>query len=131
MFVPILAGGGPCNMSRPMMDLLAEFNALPEGASFATFQLVLYAMGSSHIHPREVWRGPDLNVNGWPGYYDPMTLFAKRGHTAGVMQLLNRGVTARPLSHMHLSGRGGSYCVGPLTGIQERRPKIRSNVNAR
>src|ERR1700688_1470372 len=60
MFVPILAGGGPCNMSRPMMDLLAEFNALPEGASFATFQLVLYAMGSSHIHPREVWRGPDL-----------------------------------------------------------------------
>lgn len=104
-------GVGNNDTSPEILDLLVEYNALPEGVSLSTLKFVLFAMGNARIPVSDFWDKPDLNLNGYSKKPSPMELFASAGNTQSVLALIQRGVTTRPISSI-LDGIHPTHFMG-------------------
>ncbi len=103
---------GGRNVDPKILDLLLEYNALPEGVSLSTLKLTLFANGCSGIPP-DFMVSSDLDPNGVPGRVSPIARFTQTGNLHNILLLMALGVKERPIHYLFLGGRDFSaYFIG-------------------
>jgi ankyrin repeat protein len=89
-----------------ILNLLSEYNALPEGISLPTLQFNLYVLGNRKISFSDFCDKPGLSLNGCPGLQSPIAASALCGNALAVADLIRRGVEERPFGYLFLSSSG-------------------------